>query len=77
MSALPTMTPLESTALSGYHYDPSTKKLTVQFKSGKHFEYDDVSMERAVSLEGSDSPGRYFGAEIKGNHIGREVFGKD
>lgn len=69
----PKLTPVQSSALKAYHYDPHTSKLTVQFPSGKTWEYDDVSLERATAFEGAESKGRYFSREIKGNHIGREV----
>lgn len=69
----PKLIPLESTALKGWHYDKGTLKFTVQFPSGKTWEYDDVSLERATAFEGAESKGRYFSREIKGNHIGREV----
>ncbi len=74
---IPPLKPLESTMLKGMHYDPASKTLTVQFAGGKHYAYDDVTMERATALEGADSPGRYFNDQIRGNHIGREVFGDD
>jgi hypothetical protein len=70
----PALTPVESTAVKAYHYDQGTKKFTVEFKSGRTWEYDDVSLERATAFEGSMSKGRYFGDQIKPNHIGREVF---
>lgn len=77
MSALPTMTPLESSMLKGMHYAPETRTLTVQFSNGKSYAYSDVTAERAAALEGSASPGRYFNDQVKGLHSGLEVFGDD
>jgi hypothetical protein len=69
----PDLTPVESTALSGLHYDQGSRTLHVQFPKGDVWAYDDVSLERAESLMGAQSKGRYFSDQIKGNHIGRKV----
>lgn len=67
------LTPVESSAMSGLHYDPESRTLHVQFPKGDVWAYDDVSHERAESLMGAQSKGRYFSAQIKANHIGRKV----
>lgn len=65
--------PLKSSAISGMHHDPATGKLTVEFSSGKRWEYDDVPLEKAESLRGAQSPGAYFGSKIRGLFTGREL----
>ena len=68
------MTPVKSSAIDAYNYDPQTNKLTVRFPGGAVWEYDDVNLERATSFEGAESKGRYFAREIKPHHIGRQVY---
>lgn len=67
--------PVASSAFSHAGYDPTTRKLSVRFNSGKTWEYDDVTLERGEAFLGSASKGRYFADQIKPNHIGREVIG--
>lgn len=68
MADLPKLTPIESSSLNGYHYDPNSRVLTVQFSSGAHYSYDDVSAERVEALSGAKSPGGYFAAKIRDQH---------
>ena len=56
-----------------HHYDPDTRKLTVQYKNGAMYEYDDVPMEKHATFTENTSPGRYFNERIKPNHVGRKV----
>ncbi len=75
MTTIPHLTPMKSSVLAGIHYDPATSKLTVKLNSGKHYQYEDVPMERAVTLEGAASPGKYWNDHIKGLYVGREIMG--
>ena len=70
---IPQMTPIESYMLSGHHYDPNTRVMTVQFKNGAIHEYHDVSIEKHTAFTGALSPGNYFNQRIKSNHIGRKL----
>lgn len=66
-------TPITSSMLSGYHYDPDSRVLTVRYTSGAEYAHDDVSAEKVHALEGNVSPGRFFNAHIRDNHPGRKV----
>jgi hypothetical protein len=72
-TAQPEMQPMNSSVFSAHHYDPATNRLTVRFKTGKVWQYEDVPLEKAVAFEGSASPGRYFSDRIKGLYPGKEV----
>lgn len=67
------MLPITSSAFEGYSYDPSTRHLTVAFKNGATWRYDDVPMERAEAFAGNASPGGYFASKIKGQYVGRKL----
>ena len=73
MSKVPEMTPVDSTMLSHSHYDPNTRKMTVRFKNGLLYEYDDVPAEKNDAFLGNASKGRYFNERIKSTHPGRKV----
>lgn len=73
MSNHPPFTDIDSSVLSGHHYDPATSTLHLRFNNGKVWRYEDVPMEKATSLAGNASPGRYFGEKIRGLYKGREV----
>ena len=66
--------PIESSLLSGHHYDPGTRVLTVKLRNGSIYAYEDVPIEKVEALTGGNqSPGRYFNERIKANHVGRKV----
>ena len=67
------LTPIESSMFDAHHYDPDTRKMTVRFKNGLLYEYDDVPIDKHATFTESASPGRYFNERIKPNHIGRKV----
>lgn len=73
MSKLPELTPIKSSMFAGQHYEPNTRKLTVQFTNGAVHEYDDVPMDKYETFIAGASPGRFFNDRIKPNHIGRKV----
>ena len=73
MSKIPTMAPLKSSVLAGHHYDPATSVLHLQFTNGDTWRYRDVPMERAETLAGNASPGKYFTDSIKGQYAGEKV----
>ena len=70
---IPQMTPIESSMLSGHHYDPDTRKMTVTFKNGAVHQYDDVPADKFEAFVGSASPGRFFNDKIKINHLNRKL----
>lgn len=71
--AKPELLPVSSSAFDGYHYDETTSTLTVAFKNGSTWTYDDVPIEKAVTFANSASPGAYFAARIRGLYTGRKL----
>ncbi len=64
----PKPTPIKSSWLSGAHYDPKTKLLTVHMKSGS-YEYADVPPETydgfAKTFQSSESSGKYLNEHLR------------
>lgn len=54
-----------STALTSMDYDPSTRTLTVTFRSGRSYTYNDVPEDVAQQFAQADSPGQFWRSEIK------------
>ena len=73
MSDKITYTPIESTALSGYSYDGTTRKLQIKYKNGGEYTYHDVSAERVEALREAKSPGGYFAAKIRNQHKATKI----
>jgi hypothetical protein len=66
MTQKPALTPLKSSAIHGYHYDPQTRRLVVEFASGGRYEHRDVPAEKVEALHGSASPGRFYADKLRG-----------
>jgi hypothetical protein len=47
--------------------------MTVQFKNGSVFEYDEVPADKHATFAQNASPGGYFNRRIKPYHSGRAV----
>jgi hypothetical protein len=60
--------PVKSSLISGIDYDPDTEKLTVEFKNGGKYVYFGVSEQIWNNFQNSPSVGKFFLANIKGNH---------
>lgn len=74
MSKHPPLKPLESSALSAYHYDGETKTFYAQFSAGGPvWAYDDVDQMHGTQFEHAASKGSYFAKQIKSKHSGRKV----
>lgn len=73
MAKHPDLTPIKSSALSGHHYDPQTRQMTVRFNSGATWQYDDVPHEKYEAFTGAASPGSFFGTKIRDNFKGRKL----
>ena len=73
MTKTPELDPIESSMFDAHHYDPNTRKMTVRFKNGLLYEYDDVPAEKHEAFTGNASPGKFFNDKIKNNHMGRKV----
>ena len=54
-----------STSISSVEYEPETKVLTVEFKSGKSYSYADVPQETYDAFVNSQSAGRFFQTYVK------------
>lgn len=68
MSKLPPMTSVSSSAMTGFHYDPASRALTVQFRGGGAYSYAGVSAARVQAMQDAPSLGGYFAAHIKPKH---------
>lgn len=70
----PDLKPIESSALSAWHYDPATQVFHAQFSTdGPVWAYDGVDQMHATQFEHAASKGSYFAKQIKGKHTGRKV----
>lgn len=59
-------TSVESSAISGYHYDPNSKVLSVKFNSGAAYEYTDVPPQTVqIVFNPESSIGAKFGRLIR------------
>lgn len=54
-----------SSALASSSYEPSSKELTITFKSGRSYTYRSVPPDVAEQLSSADSPGTFWRNEIK------------
>lgn len=59
---------LKSSYLASCSYDTNTNVLTVVFQNGKEYLYADVPLEIYTAFTAAESPGKYFGSEIKGKY---------
>lgn len=59
------MTPLASSNLAGYEYDPDGRTLRIAFHSGRSYSYQDVPQDVVDGLSSASSPGQYFNNSIK------------
>jgi hypothetical protein len=58
-------TRLQSSALQGADYDPDTSQLTISFRSGKSYTFENVPERVFTELQDAASPGAYFHQYIK------------
>ena len=70
-------TPVDSSALKSYKYDPTTKEFETVTPSGGHYIYGDVSPDQVQAFEAADSKGKAWN-EIRKNStlVGKVVNGK-
>lgn len=54
-------TPVESSALKSYKYDPATREFESVTRGGQHYIYGDVPPEAAAKFEAADSKGQAWG----------------
>ena len=65
--------PVESSSLASIGYDSETSKLEVEFKSGDIWQYFDVPESVWHEFESSESKGRFFALEIRGQYSESQV----
>lgn len=58
----------DSAMLNDCSYDSDARELTVTFKNGKSYTYENVSQEAFDGLATAKSAGQYFGLNIKGQY---------
>lgn len=59
------MTPRDSTHIAASDYDPATRELHIQFRSGGTWAYHDVPPDVAEKFHASESLGTVFMREIR------------
>jgi len=59
---------VKSSLIKAIGYDEDTEKLTVEFKNGGKYAYSGVSEQIWNNFRNSPSVGKFFMANIKGNH---------
>lgn len=65
--------PLNSSFVIAHHYDPETKVMHLQFRSGKTYKYEDVPADVHKDLTEASSPGGFFHQHIKSRFTGVPV----
>jgi hypothetical protein len=61
-----TSRPIVSSMIASAGYDPDTRAMEIEFRSGKTYTFEEVPPYVFENLLSSDSPGRYFNQSIKG-----------
>lgn len=67
----------KSSFLKGCSYDEEKQELTVFFQNGKEYPFADVSKEIYEEFKDAESPGKYFGAYIKGKYQAPSTLAQD
>ena len=62
------MTPVKSSNIEAVGYDDDKKRLTVRFKSGGTWHYEDVPADVHKRFVSADSIGRFFAAHIRNGY---------
>jgi KTSC domain len=62
------MLPVSSSMANAVGYDPNEQILQVEFHNGAVYQYSGVEFETWEELQDTDSIGRYFNHEIRGNY---------
>ena len=59
-------TNVDSSNIDAYAYDPHTKILSIEFKSGRTYNYSGVDHTTADAFDTAESKGRFHATEIRG-----------
>ena len=73
ITAIPALTPINSTALKACAYEPATQTMFLQFPSGNVYSYADVSTDLWAGFQAAESKGKFYGQHIKGKLTGNPV----
>lgn len=68
MATIPT-SKVESSNIAAIGYDPESRTLQVDFKTGKRYQYQNVPPEIFAEFQAADSVGKYFAASIKNEFL--------
>lgn len=69
------VTPVESTNLVSYGYEPSTRVLAVWFKSGELFHHHHVPAALWSAFQIAPSKGTFYGKAVRGKFAGTKMTG--
>ena len=64
---------MPSSAIRDHAYDAQTRRLAVEFVSGRRYVYFDVPPDEIDALRSSGSLGRYFNRRIRDRYRFREL----
>ncbi|WP_375413076.1 KTSC domain-containing protein [uncultured Bradyrhizobium sp.] len=67
------MTPVKSSSLKAIGYDQKSKRLTVKFRGGGTYHYENVEPDQHTKLMVADSIGSFFHKKILGKHKVRKA----
>ena len=67
------LTPIKSSNIAAYHYDPHSRDLTLQFVGGAKHVYADVPQERVDGMLNNGSAGKYFHKFIRNGFASRKA----
>lgn len=65
MGSIQVMTPVESSTIAAMAHDVATSTMTVDFKNGSRYQYENVTREKYEALLAAPSVGSAFDKEIK------------
>lgn len=60
--------PVSSSSIASIGYDPSSRTLEIEFRSGSVYQYFDVPPSVPVELMGASSIGRHFTRHVRGSY---------
>lgn len=62
-----------SSVIAGLEYDPASRTLEVEFRSGRVYHYFDVPKAEYLALTNAPSLGSYFNKEIRPRYRAEEI----
>jgi hypothetical protein len=73
ITKIPTLQPINSSALKAAAYDPASQTMFIQFPSGNIYAYPEVSTDTWAAFQAAESKGKFYGQNIKGTFTGTPV----